>query len=387
MPEQERMNSSQGDPELHITVVAFGSGGVSLANEIALVKAALLYADRVTLASPKALLFASFAGYLTAKPEERQDALMEMLAGLPEGAEAASAWKALRKIRHRTPDQIVAMKRFEAVLAEPSDRMEATIQDILERAEAGELAAAMGAGLLDLDPLGTDRADEPFSIDAMGPAVMNLIAAVLGPSSTTHPMFSEVTRGLARAMVKEGKIEGAALAPATQAGVAGQFISALPAFPDAPMDVLLGAREKLRGPLRRFRGGVARVSRDLGDVDALDPRFQMATEDLHREHVGPALEEIYALTREMGLVTALARSAPTVARDIGLAAGSVIALAVTSGAGVEQLAAQAGAAALGAGATAIDLLGRATTRQREVRDTRDRNEFIFLYEAARELRD
>jgi hypothetical protein len=374
------------DPELHITVVSLGGArGIAMTDEIALVKAALLYADRVTLASGKAVMLASVAGYLTAPPDKRRDELMAMVGVLPDAAEAAAAWRALRNVRHRTREQIIAMKRFEAVLEEPTRKMAATIENILETAGAAELAVAMGAGVLDLDPLGTDQADEAFSIDGLGDALTKLIAAVLGPSSTTHPMFSELGGGLARAMLREGKIEGAELAPATQAGVAGQFISALPAFPDAPMDVVLDARERLRGPLRKFRGGVTRISRDLGGIHALDERFRMAANDLHREHVAPALEEIDTLAREMGLLTALARSAPTVARDVGLAAGPVIALAVTSGAGVEQLAAQAGAAALGAGATALDLLGRATASRREARDRRDRNEFVFLYEAGREL--
>lgn len=220
----------------------------------------------------------------------------------------------------------------------------------------------------------------------MGEAVATLIAAVIGPSSMTHPMFSQLGGGLARAMIREGKIEGAELAPASQVGVAGQFISGLPAFPDAPMDVVLDARERLRRPLRRFRGGVTRISRELGDIHAVDERFRAAAADLHREHVAPALEEIDTLAHESGLLTALARASPKVARDVGLAAGPIIALAVTSGAGVEQLAAQSAAAALGAGATALDLLARATASRRDAQDRRVRNEFVFLYEAGRELR-
>lgn len=47
-------------PEMHITIVATGhhSPGFALAHEIELVKAAVLYADRVTPASPRTTMVA-----------------------------------------------------------------------------------------------------------------------------------------------------------------------------------------------------------------------------------------------------------------------------------------------------------------------------------------
>jgi hypothetical protein len=371
--------SRDSDPELHITVVAFTSGrGLEMTDEIALVKAALLYADRVTLASPKAVLLASVGSYLAASPAQRRDALIEMASVLPDGAVPVATWKAMRQIKQRTADQIITMKRMEAMLEKSSKEMAEKIESMLDEAKASELEQAMQAGVLELDPLGADRLEEPFSNEGILLAVTNLIQDVLGPSATTHPMFSEMTRGLARAMVQEGKIEGAELAPATRASMAGQFISALEAFPDAPMDVVLDARAKLRGPLRRFRAGVSRISRDLRDVDALDPRFRTATDELYREHVAPALEEIETLTQEMGLLPVLRHAMPGSARDL-----AVIALAITNLGGVDELAKLAS----GTATAAADVIGRAAARRSELGRERDRNEFVFLYEAGRELRE
>lgn len=364
------------DPELHITVVALTAGrGLEMTDEVALVKAALLYADRVTLASPKAVLFASLASYLVAPPTERSEALMEIVAGLPDGAGPVAIWRALRQKKHRTAAEIIALKRMEKQLEASGLEMVAKIEEMLEEAKAGELARAMEEGVLKLDPLGADRVSEPFSTKAITEAVVTLIGQVLGPDSQSYPMFSQLTGGLARAMVREDKIAGADLAPATQAHVAGRFISALEAFPDASMDVVLDARGRLRGPLRRFRAGVTRLSRELRDISALDPRFERASADLYREHVAPALQEMDELAREMGLLTALRRASPTAARDVAVA---TMALAVSTGAGVVDL------ATLAAGATG-DLIGRAALRQRQLRGQRDKNEFVFLYEAERAL--
>jgi len=366
------------DPEFHITVVALTAGrGLEMTDELALCKAALLYADRVTLASPKAVMFASIASYLVASPGQRREALMEMVAGLPDGAGPAAVWRAMEAKKHKTAPEIIALKQMEKKLETSGREMAAKIEEMLEEAKAGELERAMQAGVLDLDALGADQLAEPYSKDGITHAVTELIGEVLSPRSTTYPMFSELTGGLARAMVNEGKIAGAELAPATQAGVAGRFISAIDAFPDAPMDVVLDARGQLLGPLRRFRAGVTRLSRELAatGIDVLDPRFERSSADLYREHVAPALQEIEELSREIGLRNALLRTSPTVARDVALA---TMALVMTTGGGVEELAKLAAPAA-------ADLVGRTALRQRELREKRDKNEFVFLYEAERRL--
>ena len=48
------MAQSVNDRNFHITIGAYPSGEISLESELPLVKAALLYADRVKLFSPKA---------------------------------------------------------------------------------------------------------------------------------------------------------------------------------------------------------------------------------------------------------------------------------------------------------------------------------------------
>lgn len=370
-------------PELHITVVAFTGGpGLEMTEELALVKAALLYADRVTLASPKTVMFASMASYLVASPADRRTVLMEIAAALPEGRAGAEMLQALRRKKHRSGPEIIALKRLEKQLEASAVKFEQSIASMLEKAKASELDAAMQAGVLDIDALGVNSETGSYSSEAMTRAVAALIEEVLGAQSSTYPMFSEMLGGLARAMVKEGKIAGAELAPATQAGVAGRFISAIEAFPHAPMDVVLDAREKLREPLTAFRAGIIGLSAELDreEITALDPRFERASADLYRRHVAPALLELGELSKEMRLLPALARSAPGVAKDIALSAAPLLTLAATSDAGFTGLAAIAAAGK--AGMTAADLLGRAATRQRDAREEAGKNQYVWLYEAA-----
>jgi hypothetical protein len=97
------------DPELHITVVAFSEGrGHTFADELALVKAALLYADRVTLASPRASMYLNAASYLTASENDRQRIVMQMVGVLPQGAGPAAVWEALLGKRGKTREELIA---------------------------------------------------------------------------------------------------------------------------------------------------------------------------------------------------------------------------------------------------------------------------------------
>jgi hypothetical protein len=89
-------------PEVHITVASGGAEGrgargeLDVSHETMLVKAALLYADRVTLASPRVAFLSSIAGVLLADEAERKDLALQLVQVLPEGAEIAARVAALR---------------------------------------------------------------------------------------------------------------------------------------------------------------------------------------------------------------------------------------------------------------------------------------------------
>jgi hypothetical protein len=78
--------------DVHITVAAVSQMHLpDLRHETRLVKAALLYADRVTLASPKALLLASAASLGVGDRRSRLDALAELMSGLDSGQGATGS--------------------------------------------------------------------------------------------------------------------------------------------------------------------------------------------------------------------------------------------------------------------------------------------------------
>jgi hypothetical protein len=78
-------------PELHITVATITDmQELDLRHETELVKAALLYAARVTLASPKVALMASLASITTLDDRQRIKAMAELGGLMDNGQEGRS---------------------------------------------------------------------------------------------------------------------------------------------------------------------------------------------------------------------------------------------------------------------------------------------------------
>jgi hypothetical protein len=321
------------------------------------------------------VMLATVASYLGADEAHRRDALLEVLEHYPGAEDMARTWRELRAKKYRSRDELLLVLGNERQLEKSAQEMADAIIDMLDRAHVHEIELALQAGVLEIDPLGM-QGKAGWSPDEVTAAVTSLMSDVLAADSSTYPMFNDLTRGLAQGLLRNGALSGADLAPATQAGIAGRLISGLEAFPAAPMDVVLDARQKLRDPLVRFRAGVIRLSREAR-VTPLDPQFPRAADELYREHVAPALLEIKELSAESGLLSALRHAVPASARDI-----AVIAMAVANMHGADDL----WRAATATAATAADLIGRTAIRQRELHRERDRNEFVFLYEAERRLR-
>jgi hypothetical protein len=120
--------------ELHITVAAITDmHELDLRHETELVKAALLYADRVTLASPKVAFMASIASFTTLDRRQRIDAMAELMGILDDGHDAAGVYADLRRRRPRlTPHERVLLAGLEARLDTGSHDVAAKINELLD---------------------------------------------------------------------------------------------------------------------------------------------------------------------------------------------------------------------------------------------------------------
>lgn len=156
---------------------------------------------------------------------------------------------------------------------------------------------------------------------------------------------------------------------------AASFMGYLPYFPDLPMDEVLDLRKSLATPLVRFRGALARLSRDF-ESRAIDEEFEVEVEEAWRTQVAPALADVREALAEHGLLSEAASIALGDPRRLLAEAGGVLAAAhgdVVSLSGLVT-------AGIAAGVPLADVAGRALRQSRVGRRDARRSAFYFLHQ-------
>lgn len=283
-----------------------GSRGLSVEEDVRLVRSALLYADKVELISPAALMIASLAAGAAQGP----DFVFELMGTVDEDnlrrlgfrgdiAEMRSALVQIKQVNampraeRRKLLGAAGSRQLREMVAElvgqflhGEDGFEAVANNLWEQAGAPDLAVAAEAGLLTLS---TDAFD--FAAKSglqMEQYVETLRRLLADPQS--HLMFDEHIAGIVAAMLRE---EQAQLHPLTaqhalRAATGAGLVERLPAFPEAPMDAILETRMELADSLLRYRKGVSTLSAKLLS-GPLEPALKAEVDDLWRDEVQPTL--------------------------------------------------------------------------------------------------
>jgi hypothetical protein len=363
-------------------MVAVGGGmqQIDLTHETALVKAALMYADHVTLASPKAMMLGKMGSFAPAEREARIDSIVRMMREREDTRGFAFEYEQLRAQRRLPPSKRLRLRHMQRLLNEAGEGFATAI----DQAGAGsaELGRAISAGVVDVHGLGMDHDGAVDDDDWVFVVVRELEALMedsLSRTARTFPMFDDGAGELLRSMVDEGKIVDPHLPRAAEVGIAGRLVGSLPAFPNAEMDVVLDVRDKLHAPLIRFRSALAQAGEQF-DSAVWDEEFPREVDDLYRRDVAPALREVEEALDELDARPTLLRL--TAGKEALAAASATIGVAAASGIASIDL------PGLLYGAPAVGVISAATgeaARRRDIRRGAQRNAFYFLYESNRRL--
>jgi hypothetical protein len=374
-------------PEITIAVATSPSRGLSLDEEIRLVKPALIYADAVTLISPVASLLQ--AAVDVGASEDLTMALVRQLGPTldPQAAEAFAHYDELTRKRRPTREEKRQIAQFRDLLAQGSEELFAKSREILAEAGANELLPAIQAGLVQVDPVirGTDDAvAEVASAVAMAAGVEAANDSLIAESFMArvrdlladpfaYPLFDEMVGEIVRSHVAEGLFEVGTVTTrrGKQVTAASRLLETLPAFPAASIEEILDIRQELLGPLTNFRAAVAEMERLIQSA-AYDADFPAEVEDLYLEKVAPALQEIAELVRDNSYLRQLMRAGVGDAKSI---LTGVLTMGVAGLAGVSHLAAAALAAGVPTAAAALRSALATKTAQREI----EGHHLFFLY--------
>ncbi|MER6928875.1 hypothetical protein [Kocuria palustris] len=294
-----------------------GPGAKFLDRDLSLIRAGLLYADRVELLSPSALMLSGVASIsdptamiallnqldadtlahlgLRGDPAKFQAVLHQLQATMRLSREQR---RSLTAAQRSALDEVHA--RLEQAVSQPTTRVK--LESMLEEAGAPELVEALDAGVLRVR---TDiGAADP---EAMFASYLEALRAAL-VSPTTNLLVDDQVASVARALIESGQVSPnqLAVARASRARSGAGLISHLPAFLGADVTSVLSARAELEAPLGRYRSAVSELTERM-KLGPFDEGHGDEIADFWRDEVRPTVDSLRAdlsvsrLTRDAAL--------------------------------------------------------------------------------------
>lgn len=373
------------------SVAGHDSSTLDLSQDLALVKATLMYADRVTLFSMGSAVLSGIAEYQETTTAKRAKLIVRHLGDLQpsmstrdieffEAIVGLHGRKKQRKISKRTRDEIFAMVEKER------DELDAMVVDQHRAAGIEGFREAVNSGVLRVHPFRQASAEALVEAVIIGNGNLlegvDLADAILEyieqttrmvRDSDTYPVFDDLTGDLAAACVEAGLI--AAPQESEQrsryGGLAADLLAKLPLFEQATLAEAIDVRRELDGPLRGFRLAIADFSREIASA-GWNAGFAEEADALFREKVEPEVERIEAaISENRDIRRILERTA-----EHG-STGTVIGAVVGSASDLSNL------AAVASGLTAAGIRAE-IDRRRQMRSIQE-NQLYFFYRAGNRL--
>jgi hypothetical protein len=357
---------------------------ILLTHELQQCHAAILYADEVTLVSPRAALMKSAAEIGNYDGVD----LLRLMATLapkyfrhasPELARVMAIIDRIPPRSQRTPQQRRAYRATIQNLVENlrpyRDALQTGAEQLISESGFGDLRLAVDAGILTIDPMpGADASKLENQGDVMVQGLLERIEDVLSTGGR-YLLFDADASDIVRRGVEAGYFSPVPMARrlGADAAMADGLFDRLPNFENATTSEILDIRDELAGSLSAFRQGVRGLTEDI-DLAPEDPQFGAEIEDVWNLKVSPALDEIDETIRANTSMLDLMRRAvtdPTGLTTMGFTPAS--ALAVAAGPVAEYL--TAAGLVLGYSLTAA----RALIGEHEELRKAKKAQFYFLY--------
>jgi len=314
--------------QFHITIGASPVAELTLENDMRMVKAALLYADKVKLCSFMSSMMLMMMAFRELKPKQQIEFLESVVPVLvPDQSQADNLLNALRtykqfgKRKNLTKQELLFRAKFQPKIRELWVNLGNVVTQMLENAGADSLIYAIQSNLLELHVLGASGNTES---ESMVKEFVEVLSQTISDSAT-YPLFDDQTGNIVRLGVKEGKlnVSEAGIARGKHSGLAANLLERLPLFDDAPIDELLDIRQELERPLIRFRGAMIRFSENIKNA-AWDEDFSSEAELVFRRDVEPAILDIEDAVKSHSYLATLTRK--FVDKPLTIASGSALAL-------------------------------------------------------------
>jgi hypothetical protein len=379
---------------LHFTVGSAtghdSAGSLDLQEDLALVKASLLYADRVKLCSLGASVLSGIAQFQEASTEEQARLVVRFLPDLEPlmSSQEIHFFEAVVGLRGREEKRRISKRTCRKILAMVSERggeLEAMVLEQHRAAGIEGFREAVNSGVLEVHPFRQTSAQSLIEATIRGGGnrlygldVADLLKEFLDQVKSavedgfTYPMFDDLTGNFVAEAIRLGLIRGseASIARGQYSGLSGELLQRLPLFEEATVAEVLDIRRELEGPLRGFRLAVSDFSSQIRSA-GWEPKFAEEADALFREKVQPEIERIEEAVLENRSLEELARRVVrhgATRATFGALVGSVSDLSVLAG------------LAMGLGSAGVQAY---LDQQERLRDIQDKQ--LYFYYGAQEL--
>jgi hypothetical protein len=320
------------DGGLHFTVASSAGrdspGVLDLSEDLALVKASLLYADKVRLCSAGSSVLSSIAQYAEASPEERAKLVVRFLPELQPsmGTDELRFFEAtvgLCPRRERRAVSRSARREIISMVRQQDDELRRDIVDHHRAAGIEGFREAVHEGILEVHTFRQTSIEAIMQAHikgegnwASGVDIADVIVEFLEEASeavasgTTYPLLDAPTAEFVAAAegTSFADISPTAAAMGRHSGLAGDLLRRLPLFERATISEVLDIRRDLRVPLLGFRTAVRDFAREVRSA-AWQEGFSEEAEVLFREKVKPEVEKIEYAVKENSSYAEIGRRA------------------------------------------------------------------------------
>lgn len=333
-PKRRRKRGKSTSDSMRIVVAAGPDAGVSLATELELAKAALVYGDAVTIISPLATMFSRLKELGTADARTQVELGARLAPWLSSGEEApvaSAGFQAILESLDKKPGTLSSRdlwlrSELASQMAPISEELAAVVSASLKNSGFDQLDQAAARGLIKFE-----SCDPGDPLDLMAECVMMAKAANDGAEYDSG--FIEELLGLfldklgeylsrgrdyllfdgAIASLIDEAISTARVRPtdgptrrSAQAMNALGLMERLPSFPHAGVDEILDIRDELAPTVVPMRSAMVSLSKEFSSRP-WEPSFADEVLDAWTETVHPAIADIESAVQENRSLLKLSR--------------------------------------------------------------------------------
>ncbi|MEW6404167.1 MAG: hypothetical protein AB1649_20415, partial [Chloroflexota bacterium] len=291
---------------LHITIGAAVNGKLEITHELRMLKAALLYADRVKVCSLTSSMLVTILPLLNLSEDQALEAIEQWLPLLgkieiDQITALIQQYKNLKRKKIRTKHELILLGNLKKVLSKFREDIGKVSENLLITAGVEGLLVALQSGLVEFDLLNVN------SPDLINDFFEKIKASML--SGTTYPLLDDQTGNLVKAALDAGKFEisNAPLVRAKQVGLSAGLFEKLPLLDNATIDEVIDVRKELEKPLIRFRSAIISFSEEIESA-TWDKDFPFEVDQVFRSKVEPAMLDIHEAFRANNPIQRLIQS-------------------------------------------------------------------------------